>query len=322
MLEGHTGQSNADHVQMAIAGGHLTVRLKRNHPEVQFRVGRKGKAAELAASRLKRLSAHRSQLPPLPGEGSLEWILLPGPPSVKATYPGGGGEGDDLIPRDAWPWTRAMLTYLQDWIISPDARDRLAAAGHAARHREPSPPVTCEREQAPDGVLIPAQSDRATVPRTGAFEEESTAPADVTVPQPRSAPLDRASCSAAGDYRRLVEELDGMGSVVARRSATVVNRPQRARRIRGAVLARSEGRCENPQCSAPDFHALTDAGDPVLEVDHVHDLALGGADHPANMVALCPNCHAVKTRGRDRETLRESLADVARERHAAAWSRS
>ena len=38
-------------------------------------------------------------------------------------------------------------------------------------------------------------------------------------------------------------------------------------------------------------------GDPVLEVDHIHDLALGGPDDPAQMIALCPNCHAVKTRG-------------------------
>jgi hypothetical protein len=34
----------------------------------------------------------------------------------------------------------------------------------------------------------------------------------------------------------------------------------------------------------------------MLEVDHIHDLALGGDDSPAQMIALCPNCHQVKTR--------------------------
>ena len=42
-------------------------------------------------------------------------------------------------------------------------------------------------------------------------------------------------------------------------------------------------------------------GRPILEIDHVHDLALGGADDPAQMIALCPNCHAIKTRGTTRE---------------------
>jgi 5-methylcytosine-specific restriction protein A len=53
-------------------------------------------------------------------------------------------------------------------------------------------------------------------------------------------------------------------------------------------------------------------------VDHVEDLAKGGADHPIQMVALCPNCHAMKTRGSKREQFRAVLLDVAREAHARA----
>jgi 5-methylcytosine-specific restriction protein A len=77
---------------------------------------------------------------------------------------------------------------------------------------------------------------------------------------------------------------------------------------------RSEGRCENPDCTG-DIHDLTDSGTPILEVDHIHDLALGGPDDPAQMIALCPNCHAIKTRGRTRDELRELLLAVAKQRH-------
>ncbi|WP_330235589.1 HNH endonuclease signature motif containing protein [Streptomyces sp. NBC_00566] len=92
------------------------------------------------------------------------------------------------------------------------------------------------------------------------------------------------------------------------------SRPKRSRAARLLVLGRSEGRCENPECSGQPAE-LTDRGLPLLEVDHVRDLALGGRDHPSRMVALCPNCHAVKTRGRSRERLRALLLTVAEERH-------
>jgi 5-methylcytosine-specific restriction enzyme A len=39
--------------------------------------------------------------------------------------------------------------------------------------------------------------------------------------------------------------------------------------------------------------------------------AQGGPDHPEQMIALCPNCHAIKTRGRTREQLRQELFTVA-----------
>ena len=85
---------------------------------------------------------------------------------------------------------------------------------------------------------------------------------------------------------------------------------------RRAVLKRSEGHCENPS-STGDPQDITDAGHPILEIDHVHDLAKGGPDHPEQMVALCPNCHAIKTRGRTREKLRLELLTVALHRHNA-----
>jgi 5-methylcytosine-specific restriction protein A len=93
----------------------------------------------------------------------------------------------------------------------------------------------------------------------------------------------------------------------------------RSAAARRAVLLRSEGNCENPDCIGhPDV--LTDAGDPILEIDHIHDLAKDGPDDPIQMIALCPNCHATKTRGRNREQLRLRLFEVARQRHKAVMS--
>nr|WP_241267141.1 HNH endonuclease signature motif containing protein [Streptomyces scabichelini] len=61
----------------------------------------------------------------------------------------------------------------------------------------------------------------------------------------------------------------------------------------------------------------TDADAPILEVDHVNGLARTGQDVPEVMIALCPNCHALKTRGRNRRELQKQLRAVARSRHQA-----
>ncbi|MFE7973556.1 HNH endonuclease [Streptomyces shenzhenensis] len=121
----------------------------------------------------------------------------------------------------------------------------------------------------------------------------------------------------AAEYERgcrLVElrEAQTHGERVSR----TTHSPKRSQVARYVVLNRSEGRCENPRCTGQPAD-VTDRKQPILEVDHVVDLALGGRDHPSQMVALCPNCHAVKTRGSTRETLREILLKVAMERHKA-----
>ncbi|WP_405968825.1 hypothetical protein [Streptomyces sp. NBC_00015] len=46
------------------------------------------------------------------------------------------------------------------------------------------------------------------------------------------------------------------------------------------------------------------------------EITAGGRDHPMQMVALCPNCHAMKGRGRSREALRAVLLKVASRAHA------
>ncbi|MGW5142904.1 HNH endonuclease [Nocardia beijingensis] len=105
-------------------------------------------------------------------------------------------------------------------------------------------------------------------------------------------------------------------STRGKRRPVVGNDPIRLAAARRAVILRSGGLCENPACGkpAPDH---TDRGHPVLEVDHVSDIASGGRDHPVQMIALCPDCHAVKTRGQSRHQLRERLLVAARDRHEA-----
>jgi 5-methylcytosine-specific restriction protein A len=100
------------------------------------------------------------------------------------------------------------------------------------------------------------------------------------------------------------------------RVATLSDKLVRSAAARRAVLMRSTGRCENPRCTG-QAQDLTDSGDPILEIDHIHDLALGGPDDPTQMIALCPNCHAIKTRGRTRGQLRALLFVTANQRHQA-----
>jgi 5-methylcytosine-specific restriction protein A len=83
---------------------------------------------------------------------------------------------------------------------------------------------------------------------------------------------------------------------------------------RAAVLKRCKGKCESPKCEGHPSE-LTTAGLPILQVDHVHDLAKGGPDVPWNMIALCPNCHALKTYGEHRAKLQRLLVTTARHLH-------
>ncbi|PVD04595.1 hypothetical protein DBP12_03130 [Streptomyces sp. CS014] len=139
-------------------------------------------------------------------------------------------------------------------------------------------------------------------------------------PDPKvSAPAkSRGEAAPTGRYRELVAATEARETKTAGKRVSSSARPVRIPQARRAVILRSEGRCENPGCTGhPD--EITDTGEPLLEVDHVHELADGGRDHPEQMIALCPNCHAVKTRGSTRHHLIKILSVVARERHEA-WT--
>ncbi|GGJ51875.1 hypothetical protein [Streptomyces brasiliensis] len=85
----------------------------------------------------------------------------------------------------------------------------------------------------------------------------------------------------AADYERgcrLVEEREAraQGERVLRTTRT----PRRSRAARLLVLSRSQGYCENPHCTGRPAD-VTGRERPILEVDHVRDLALGAATTPA-----------------------------------------
>jgi 5-methylcytosine-specific restriction protein A len=118
-------------------------------------------------------------------------------------------------------------------------------------------------------------------------------------------------------YAALLERIDQRGQ--PRRPDGVVVRTdyQRSAAARRAVLIRSGGRCESSRCTGMPAEPGR-RGHPILDVDHIQDLARGGEDHPRNMVALCPNCHACKTRGRNAARWRQELTQAAAQAHHRA----
>jgi ferredoxin len=62
------------------------------------------------------------------------------------------------------------------------------------------------------------------------------------------------------------------------------------------ALCRSRGACEGCLHPAPFMRRN---GEPYLECHHITALADGGADHPLNIAAVCPNCHSRVTHGKD-----------------------
>lgn len=173
----------------------------------------------------------------------------------------------------------------------------------------------CERTSRPDTTSAAATSS-ATSTSTSTSADASAAQAG---PRERPARPSRGGSIGSSDararYRQLVQAVEEREQhTQGRRREQTLSRPVRLAAAREAVLVRSEGRCENPGCGGQPAD-LTDDGRPLLEVDHVVEIATGGRDAPEQMVALCPNCHAIKTRGRTRESLRKLLLNTAARRH-------
>lgn len=96
-------------------------------------------------------------------------------------------------------------------------------------------------------------------------------------------------------------------SEYATKEQLVQNTAVRSEAIRLYALKRSQGVCEGCSVPAP-FHGKEG---PFLEVHHLHRLSDGGPDHPANVVALCPNCHRRVHFGKDGSAYNEKLIEVA-----------
>ena len=63
---------------------------------------------------------------------------------------------------------------------------------------------------------------------------------------------------------------------------------QRSWDVRNYVPTRADGKCEGCRAPAPFFR---NDGTPYLEPHHLRRVSDGGPDHPAHVIALCPNCH-------------------------------
>ncbi|MGI5162156.1 HNH endonuclease signature motif containing protein [Microbispora sp. CA-102843] len=129
---------------------------------------------------------------------------------------------------------------------------------------------------------------------------------------------------AGRQYRKLCASVERKEAVNHDRTTRIASdRYFRSADARMAVMLRAQGTCENPDCGGQPTD-VTDKGDAILEVDHVDERATQGRDHPANMIALCPNCHAIKTRGSTRRDLKRKLKTLAERLHreAEAWGNS
>jgi hypothetical protein len=78
----------------------------------------------------------------------------------------------------------------------------------------------------------------------------------------------------------------------------------RSNAIRNYALRRANGWCEACKTEAP---FRTAAGKPFLEVHHMTRAADQGPDHPANVIAVCPNCHRRSHHALNADAFNESL---------------
>ncbi|MGW6706648.1 HNH endonuclease signature motif containing protein [Streptomyces sp. NPDC054956] len=198
-----------------------------------------------------------------------------------------------------------------------------SVACYISSHRKVPQPTSAPgalpaRELNPTPVPLPPQR---LAPVNFAYPV-STEPARRTV-VPSAAPAapfaPPSQAQRATEYRRLVRLTEDRQAATRGQRRPANARPVRLSSARDAVILRSGGRCENPRCGGQpeDF---TDAGAPLLDVDHIDEIAAGGADDPVQMIALCPNCHRIKTYGRSRHELIPILRDIARQRHASLFA--
>ncbi|MCB2224344.1 MAG: HNH endonuclease [Actinobacteria bacterium] len=95
----------------------------------------------------------------------------------------------------------------------------------------------------------------------------------------------------------------------------LVNARRRSVAVKAYAHARARGRCESCDRDAP-FN--TSSGRPYLEVHHVARLSDGGPDLPANVIAVCPNCHRRAHYSVDKAAFTERLAITVAEIEARA----
>ena len=101
---------------------------------------------------------------------------------------------------------------------------------------------------------------------------------------------------------------------VTKTTGTQRNVYKRSGDIRNYVLARAKGHCQG--CSAPAPFVRID-GSQYLEPHHLRRVSDGGPDHPAFVIALCPNCHRRVHASADGATYNLSLLESMKTIEAA-----
>jgi 5-methylcytosine-specific restriction protein A len=122
------------------------------------------------------------------------------------------------------------------------------------------------------------------------------------------------------DYARIAKELENNPTTLNTNQKPRTPQPKRRKRAKDIVIARAQGICENDKCSGMPPDVKND-GTPIFQVDHIVQLSDGGPDQPDNMIALCPNCHAAKTLGKERSEMTVRLKKIALMRHRALVSK-
>lgn len=108
--------------------------------------------------------------------------------------------------------------------------------------------------------------------------------------------IKRAPKSAVDKFIRLRRRAyESIVDDVPQKLAEVMRR-ERSRLMAEYALSRSSGVCEGCLNPAPFIRRNNQ---PYLEVHHIAELANSGIDHPANVAAVCPNCHTRVTHGKD-----------------------
>ncbi|PSP88729.1 hypothetical protein BRC90_06810 [Halobacteriales archaeon QS_4_69_34] len=106
-----------------------------------------------------------------------------------------------------------------------------------------------------------------------------------------------------GELRKQAEQ-DSQEAALSTRTTTT--QYQRSAAVRKYALARADGVCEACEEDAP---FVTKAGDPYLEVHHVHRVSDQGADDPDSVLAICPTCHKQVHHGHDGDNYNKILID-------------
>ena len=113
------------------------------------------------------------------------------------------------------------------------------------------------------------------------------------------------TAASPADLRALQRRLAADASAPGAARLGLTEYRTRSAAVHGYALLRARGKCEGCDQPAP---FLDSAGRPFLEVHHILRPADEGIDAPANVAALCPNCHRAAHHSRDREDRSQRIA--------------